>query len=86
MGSSSSLKYFERAGDSRPVSRLAADYLPGDLVTWDLGGGIPHIGIVSDRRTGDGVPLVIHNIGAGAREDDILFRFVITGHFRLATL
>jgi uncharacterized protein YijF (DUF1287 family) len=54
-------------------------------VTWDLGGGIPHIGIVSDRRSGDGVPLVIHNIGAGAREDDILFGFVITGHFRLAT-
>lgn len=78
------MKYFERAGDSRPVSRLATDYLPGDFVTWDLGGGVPHIGIVSDRRAGDGVPLVIHNIGAGAREDDILFRYVITGHFRLA--
>ena len=79
------MKYFERAGDAQPVSRRAADYLPGDFVTWDLGGGVPHIGIVSDRNAVTGVPLVIHNIGAGAREDDILFRYTITGHFRLAT-
>ena len=62
------MTYFERAGYARRVSADAADYLPGDLVTWDLGGGIPHIGIISDRKAVTGVPLVIHNIGAGARE------------------
>lgn len=77
------MTYFRRAGHSRPVSRDAAAYLPGDLVTWDLGGGIPHIGIVSDRREPGGVPLVIHNIGSGTREEDILFKYTITGHYRL---
>ena len=71
-----------RAMRSRSRS-AAADYLPGDLVAWDLGGGILHIGIVSDRQAATGVPLVIHNIGAGAREEDILFRYTIIGHYRL---
>lgn len=76
------MTWFQRAGYSRPVSSAAADYLPGDVVAWDLGRGILHIGIVSDLKS-DGVPLVIHNIGAGAREEDILFRFTIIGHYRL---
>ena len=74
---------FGRAGYGRPVSQDPADYLPGDLVTWDLGGGIPHIGIISDRKAVTGVPRVIHNIGAGAREEDMLFRYAVTGHYRL---
>jgi uncharacterized protein YijF (DUF1287 family) len=78
------MKYFERAGDGRPVSAAAGDYLPGDFVAWDLGGGIPHIGIISDRYQ-NGTPLVIHNIGAGAREEDILFRYSIIGHYRRST-
>ena len=77
--------YFERAGYSRRVANAASAYLPGDVVTWDLGGGVPHIGLVSERRTPDGTPLIIHNIGAGAREDDILFRHAITGHYRPPT-
>ena len=47
------------------------------------GGGILHIGLVSDRAAACGVPLVIHNIGAGTREEDILFRYGIIGHYRL---
>ena len=57
-------------------------YLPGDLVTWRLPMGVPHIGIVSERRSETGTPLVIHNIGAGAVEENILFSFAITGHYR----
>jgi uncharacterized protein YijF (DUF1287 family) len=53
------------------------------VVAWDLGGNILHVGIVSDRKAVNGVPLVIHNIGAGTREEDILFRFAIIGHYRL---
>lgn len=60
----------------------ASSYLPGEVVTWRLTSGVPHIGIVSDRRSPAGTPLVIHNIGRGAVEEDILFRFTITGHFR----
>lgn len=74
--------YFERAGWSRPVTRAAADYLPGDIVAWDLGGGVLHIGIVGDVASDNGARRVLHNIGAGAREDDILFRYTIIGHYR----
>jgi uncharacterized protein YijF (DUF1287 family) len=77
--------FFRRKGVSLPVTSKAADYQPGDLVTQMLPGNLPHIGIVSDRRSADGArPLVIHNIGAGAREEDRLFAFPITGHYRFA--
>jgi hypothetical protein len=75
--------WFTRQGYDLPVSEDAAAYQAGDIVTWILRGGQPHIGIVSDRRSEDGArPLVIHNIGWGAREDDTLFEYRITGHFR----
>ena len=77
------MTYFSRAGWSQPISFKPEDYLPGDLVAWNLGGGILHIGIVSDRHAATRVPLVIHNIGAGKREEDILFRYTIIGHYRL---
>lgn len=73
---------FERKGWSIEASKKAADFLPGDVVAWDLGGGITHVGIVSDRRSAAADPLVIHNIGRGAREEDILFTYKIIGHFR----
>ena len=76
------MAWFKRQGWSRPLATEPAAYLPGDIVAWDLGRGILHVGIVSDRRAVTGTPLVIHNIGAGAREDDILFRFTIIGHYR----
>jgi uncharacterized protein len=75
--------WFERQGWSRGIGAAPPDYLPGDVVAWNLGGGILHVGIVSDRKAAAGTPLVIHNIGAGTREEDILFRFAIIGHYRL---
>jgi uncharacterized protein len=77
------MTYFSRAGYGRTPTRVAANYQAGDIVAWDLGRGILHIGIVSDLSTAGGTPLVIHNIGAGAREEDILFRYAIIGHYRL---
>jgi uncharacterized protein YijF (DUF1287 family) len=76
------MTWFRRQGWSRPLDTAPAAYLPGDIVAWDLGRGILHVGIVTDRRAPAGTPLVIHNIGAGAREEDILFRFTVIGHFR----
>jgi uncharacterized protein YijF (DUF1287 family) len=75
-------KFLERAGARVDISRNEGDYLAGDLVTWMLPGNLPHIGIVSDRRPPNGRPLIIHNIGAGPVEDDILFEYPITGHYR----
>ena len=77
------MTFFKRAGYAVPLTRAAADYLPGDIVAWDLGRGILHIGIVADLRSTAGTPLVVHNIGAGAREEDILFRYTIIGHYRM---
>lgn len=75
--------FFERKGRVLPTSSDAADYRPGDLVTWMLPGNLPHIGIVVARRSSDGRrPLVVHNIGAGPELADALFEFPITGHYR----
>jgi uncharacterized protein YijF (DUF1287 family) len=73
--------FFTRNGTTLPVSDRASDYLAGDIVTWRLSSGVPHIGLVSDRSEG-GRPLVIHNIGAGAQVEDVLFAYPITGHYR----
>ena len=77
------MTFFERTGYKVSGSRAAADYLPGDIVAWDLGRGILHIGIVTDRASVTGTPLVVHNIGAGAREEDLLFRYAVIGHYRM---
>lgn len=76
-------RYFERAGLSLPVTHVASDYAPGDVVTCTVPPNLPHIMVVSDRRSASGVPLVIHNIGAGAQEEDRLFTYEITGHYRM---
>lgn len=74
--------FFTRHGVVRPITSNPADYKPGDLVCWDLGGGVTHIGIVVRRRSADGQrPLIVHNIGAGQVEEDCLFRFKIIGHY-----
>ena len=75
--------FFHRSGRSLPVTDRGADYLPGDVVAWQLAYGVPHVGIVSDRRAPAGDRyLVVHNVGAGARLEDALFAYQITGHFR----
>jgi len=75
--------FFTRKGVQIPVSQNGYDYLPGDLVTWNLGKNLLHIGIVSTRHSADGKrPLIIHNIGSGPELDDALFSFTITGHYR----
>ena len=75
--------FFARKGEVLPVAAEGADYSPGDLVTWDLGGNVPHIGIVVDRKSPQtGRYLVVHNIGRGPQMEDVLFSWKITGHYR----
>ena len=75
--------FFARHGRRLAVTADPTEYLPGDLVTWTVGGGRPHIRIVTRERSTDGVrPLIVHNIGLGPRIEDMLFDFPITGHYR----
>jgi len=77
--------FFTRFGKLLEITSNAADYLPGDLVTWLIPGNIPHIGIVIDERSKDGKrPLIVHNIGEGPKVNDVLFEYKITGHYRYA--
>jgi uncharacterized protein len=77
------MAYFRRQGLSQPTEQKPENYAPGDIVAWDLGSGVTHIGIVCDRRNTGNIPLVIHNIGRGTQEEDLLFQHRIIGHFRL---
>jgi len=75
--------YFARKGYSLPVTDNPADYKPGDFVTCIVPPNLPHIMIVSDATNSQGQPLITHNIGAGAKKEDRLFEFKLTGHYRL---
>jgi uncharacterized protein YijF (DUF1287 family) len=75
--------YFSRHALQLSASKEPAGYAPGDIVTCLLPGNLPHIMIVSDRKGEAGIPLVIHNIGRGAQEEDSLFVYPLTGHYRL---
>lgn len=74
--------FFQRHGETLSITGRAENYQPGDLVTWDLGGGVSHIGIIVDRRATGGRYMVVHNIGQGPRMEDVLFTWKITGHYR----
>jgi uncharacterized protein YijF (DUF1287 family) len=77
------MTFFARKGERLPISSHREDYSAGDLVTWDLGGNVPHIGIVVDRKSErTGRYLVVHNIGRGPQTEDVLFNWKITGHYR----
>lgn len=74
--------YFSRCGAAVEVTQGAADYWPGDIVTWNVHGR-PHIGIVStEQARGGGRYRIAHNAGRGTRVEDILFEYEITGHYR----
>ena len=73
--------FFRRHGRTLKVTSRADDYSAGDIVTWRLPSGSAHIGIVTDRMH-SGRRLVVHNIGAGTKVEDVLFSYTITGHFR----
>jgi uncharacterized protein YijF (DUF1287 family) len=76
--------FFERQGAALPVTDDARDYKPGDVVTWDLGNGLTHIGIVVavPSASDESRLQIVHNIGAGPKMEDVLFAWKITGHYR----
>lgn len=78
------MTYFARKGYEFTISGKSDDYQPGDIVAWDLGHGVTHIGIVSNRVSPKKAPLILHNIGDGVQEEDILFRYRMIGSYRLS--
>ena len=74
--------FFERHGEVKPQTLNPEDYSPGNIVCWNLGGGITHIGIVSTWKSRDGSRyMIVHNIGSGQVIEDCLFSFKIIGHY-----
>ncbi|AMC12174.1 hypothetical protein Lupro_02990 [Lutibacter profundi] len=77
------MKFFERKGTVKVKSTNPSDYKPGDIICWNLSGGITHIGIVVKRKSSDNKRyLIVHNIGAGQVLEDCMFDFRIIGHYR----
>lgn len=77
--------FFSRFGKVKPLSNQPSDYVPGDIVCWDLGGGITHIGLVVNKRSADGKRFcIVHNIGGGQVLEDGLFSWKIIGHYSYA--
>lgn len=77
------MTFFTRHGKVLPISTDPVDYQPGDIVCWNLGGAVTHIGIVVHRKSADGKRhLIVHNIGGGQVLEDCLFSYKIIGHYR----
>lgn len=75
--------FFQRFGEAKTCSPNSKDYIPGDIVSWNLGNSITHIGIVSNIKSDrSNNYLIVHNIGAGQVLEDCLFNWKIIGHYR----
>jgi uncharacterized protein YijF (DUF1287 family) len=76
------MTFFSRKGKILPISKNAEDYKNGNIVCWNLGGAITHIGIVIHQKSSDGKRnLIVHNIGSGQVIEDVLFAYTIIGHY-----
>ena len=75
--------FFSRFGEKLAVTNDRSSYHAGNIVTWMLPGNLPHMGIISDKQSPiSGNPMIVHNIGAGPKLEDMLFNYKITGHYR----
>lgn len=75
--------FFERKGKKLDVSNNPNDYKTGEIVTWMINGKLPHIGIVTHKKSSDGKrPLLVHNVGGGQVLEDCLFSYDIVGHYK----
>ncbi len=77
--------FFSRKGTELAISENAKDYKTGELVTWMINDKLPHIGIVTNKKSPDGRrPMIVHNVGAGQVLEDCLFSYEIVGHYKYA--
>jgi uncharacterized protein len=75
--------WLERKGKALSVTNNPQDYQPGDIVTWDFGGGQQHIGIVTNIRATPDRLMIVDNAGWGTKVEDVLFVWKQIGHYRL---
>ena len=79
------MAFFARKGTAKSISINSTDYLPGDIVCWNLGGGTTHIGLIVNKKSQDNNRyLIVHNIGGGQVLADCLFDYKIIGHYSYA--
>ncbi len=74
--------FFTRKGQKLTVTQNAKDYKIGEMVTWMINGKLPHIGIITNKKSPDGNPMIVHNVGGGQVLEDCLFSYEIVGHFK----
>jgi uncharacterized protein YijF (DUF1287 family) len=74
--------FFERKGKKLEVSNNPNDYKTGEIVTWMINGKLPHIGIITHKKSIDGNPIIVHNVGGGQVAEDCLFSWEIVGHYK----
>lgn len=75
--------FFSRKGEKLTVTQDAADYKTGEIVTWMINGKLPHIGIITNKKSSDGKrPMLVHNVGGGQVLEDCLFHYTIVGHYK----
>ena len=74
--------YFKRKGANMSADTPESDLEPGDMVSWRVGGNLPHIGVVSTKRSRSGRPLIVHNIGAGPQFHACYNSWIREGVFR----
>ncbi len=76
------MTFFKRYGMVLPSTENPSDYQPGEIVCWNLFGGVNHIGIVVNKKSADQQRYqVVHNIGGGQVMEDVLFSYRIIGHY-----
>lgn len=78
--------FFTRKGQKLSVSKNAKDYKTGEMVTWMINGKLPHIGIITHKKSPNGNPMIVHNVGGGQVLEDCLFSYEIVGHFKYEKL
>ena len=74
--------FFSRKGQKLSVSQNPDDYKTGEMVTWMINGKLPHIGIITNKKSPDGNPMIVHNVGGGQVLEDCLFSYEIVGHYK----
>lgn len=75
--------FFERNGEKLVITEDPKDYKTGEIVTWLINNKLPHIGIVTNKKSKDGKRnLIVHNVGNGQVLQDCLFEYKIVGHYR----
>lgn len=75
--------FFERKGQKLLVNQDPSIYKTGEIVTWMINEKLPHIGIVTDKKSRDRKRnLIVHNVGNGQVLEDCLFAYKIVGHYK----